>query len=86
MASKLPSPCLDVCKFRLDGGRCIACAMTKKQKKGYKALSKNKQRRAFVLELLGQQAAAKSARGWRRAYLRKCAKKGAEAPFDQIAG
>ncbi|WP_138468978.1 DUF1289 domain-containing protein [Poseidonocella sp. HB161398] len=78
---KLPSPCLDVCKFRLEGGRCIACAMTKKQKKSYKGLSKDKKRRAFIAELLEQQAAANSAKGWQRAYLRKCAKKGAEAPF-----
>ncbi|WP_108257965.1 DUF1289 domain-containing protein [Mangrovicoccus ximenensis] len=85
MGQKLPSPCLDVCKFRLEGGRCIACAMTKKQKKGWKKLSKDKHRRGFLLELLGQQEVAKSAKGWRRAYLRKCSKKGAEAPFEQSA-
>ena len=28
MAKKLPSPCIDVCKFRR-AGHCIGCSMTK---------------------------------------------------------
>ncbi|MEM6670690.1 MAG: DUF1289 domain-containing protein, partial [Pseudomonadota bacterium] len=28
MSEKLPSPCIDVCKFRR-AGHCIGCSMTK---------------------------------------------------------
>lgn len=78
--SKLPSPCISVCKFRIKGGHCIACSMTKPQKSIYKKLKKDSAREAFVTMLSAQQAAVGSARGWVARYLGKCAKKGVKAP------
>jgi predicted Fe-S protein YdhL (DUF1289 family) len=82
---KPPSPCLDVCKFRLDG-HCIACGMTKKQKKGFKRLDGGKARRKFLTALVAQQARlaerfSGKLKGWARAYRRKCEKKGVESPI-----
>ena len=79
MASKLPSPCIDVCKFRRQG-HCIGCSMTKPQKKMFKALRKPEHRRAFVEMLMNQQAALGKFGHWRPAYLKKCAKKGVTPP------
>ena len=39
MAKKLPSPCMNVCKYKLKG-HCIACSMTKPQKSLFKQLKK----------------------------------------------
>ena len=39
MGSKIPSPCVDVCKYKLRG-HCIGCGMTKKQKRSFKKLRK----------------------------------------------
>lgn len=82
---KPPSPCLDVCKFTLDG-RCVACAMTKKQKKGFKKLDGAGERRRFIAALYAQQQALAERfkgkfRGWARAYRRKCDRKGVESPI-----
>jgi hypothetical protein len=82
---KPPSPCLDVCKFRLDG-HCVACAMTKRQKKAFKQLEKGDERRAFVIALFEaqQRLAERFAgrfKGWARAYRRKCEKKGVASPI-----
>lgn len=77
---KLPSPCLSVCKFRLSGGHCTACAMTKSQKKLFKTIKKDDGRQGFVTMLSAQQGMVGSAKGWTRAYLRKCDKKGATPP------
>lgn len=77
---KLPSPCLGVCKFRREG-HCIACSMTKDQKSLSKKIKKPKLQEAFLTLLVNQQAALGKYPAWKRAYLRKCAKKGAKAPF-----
>lgn len=79
MGRKLPSPCVDVCKFRNEG-HCIACAMTKPQKKMFKRLDGAKARAAFVQMLLAQQQVVGFKAGWVKAYRRKCAKKGVEPP------
>jgi len=78
--SKIPSPCIGVCKFRISNGHCVGCSMTKAQKSVFKKLKKDKARAAFVTMLTGQQRAVGSSRGWATAYLRKCKKKGAKAP------
>ena len=77
---QLPSPCIDVCKFRISGGHCIGCSMTKPQKSMFKGLKKDKLRAAFLTMLVAQQEKVRSSRGWRKAYGRKCAKKGAKLP------
>ena len=79
MGSKLPSPCVDVCKFR-NGGHCIACSMTKAQKKMFKHLDGRRERAAFVQMLLAQQQVVGAKEGWKKAYRRKCDRKGVTAP------
>ncbi len=73
--SKLPSPCIDVCKFKR-AGHCIGCSMTKPQKKLLKSLKKNKHREAFLTMLVAQQKALGKYGAWAPAYQRKCARKG----------
>ena len=79
--SKLPSPCIDVCKFRR-GGHCIGCSMTKPQKKMFKTLRKAEHRRAFIEMLVHQQRGLGKYGHWTAAYLKKCAKKGVSPPLD----
>ncbi|MEM8821082.1 MAG: DUF1289 domain-containing protein, partial [Pseudomonadota bacterium] len=50
--SKIPSPCIDVCKHKMKGGHCIGCSMTKKQKSEWKGLDGKKRKRAFIERLL----------------------------------
>lgn len=78
--SKLPSPCIGVCKFRLAGRHCIACSMTKPQKSIFKKIKKDAARADFITMLSAQQAAVGSAKGWSEAYSRRCTKKGAKLP------
>lgn len=75
MAKKLPSPCIDVCKFRR-AGHCTGCSMTKAQKKMFDRLPK-RDRQAFVELLLHQQRTLGNYAHWKRVYAKKCAKKGA---------
>jgi hypothetical protein len=77
---KLPSPCISVCKFRIKGGHCIGCSMTKPQKKLFKGLKKDILRDAFVTMLVAQQEKVKSSRGWAAAYARKCSRKDTRLP------
>ena len=72
--SKPASPCIGVCKFKREG-HCIGCSMTRDQKSMFKALKKEKHRRAFVQMLVGQQSRMGRYRHWVPQYLRKCLKK-----------
>ncbi|MEM6635239.1 MAG: DUF1289 domain-containing protein [Pseudomonadota bacterium] len=76
---KIPSPCIDVCKYRR-AGHCIACSMTKPQKKLFKSLKNNDQRAAFVEMLQHQQRDLGKFGHWHPAYDRKCLKKGVKPP------
>ena len=78
--TKLPSPCIDVCKFRRPGGHCIGCSMTKGQKKLWKSARKPGSREAFVTLLVHQQDALGRYDHWTRVYLKKLAKKDRTAP------
>ena len=79
MSEKLPSPCIDVCKYR-NRGHCIACSMTKLQKTQFKKVKKKGERAAFISFVIEQQRILGRYRAWPAAYRRKCAKKGAESP------
>ena len=79
MPKKLPSPCIDVCKFRREG-HCIGCSMTKAQRKMFKTLKKPEHREVFVTMLIHQQNDLGRYRHWTLAYLKKCAKKGVAPP------
>ncbi|MGF1551587.1 MAG: DUF1289 domain-containing protein [Paracoccaceae bacterium] len=83
--AKVPSPCIDVCKFKLDG-HCIGCGMTKKQKKRFKDLDGKAAKRAFLADLMVEQARLGiKTRGWEKGYRKRCAKKGVECPLDRLA-
>jgi predicted Fe-S protein YdhL (DUF1289 family) len=79
---KTPSPCIDVCKFKLRG-HCIGCGMTKAQKSASKAMD-DEGRRAFLATVLEQQRALGGKyRAWPQAYRRKCEARGAACPLDE---
>lgn len=75
MSRKLPSPCIDVCKFRR-AGHCTGCSMTKPQKKVWKRLKKPAEQAGFLTMLVHQQASLERYGHWTPAYLRKCRKRG----------
>ena len=71
---KVPSPCVDVCKFRREG-HCIGCSMTKTQKKMFKSLKKPEHQEAFLVMLVHQQKDMGRYTHWAPAYLKKLGKK-----------
>ena len=80
---RLPSPCIDVCKFRREGpgGRhCIGCSMTKPQKRLFKAVRGPQGREALLRLVMVQQGAMGRYDHWTPAYARRCRKKGATPP------
>lgn len=79
MGEKIPSPCIDVCKFKR-AGHCIGCSMTKDQKKRFKRLDGKKEKRFFLKDLYDQQQRLGKYRHWLLAYERKCKKKGMDCP------
>lgn len=81
MAKPLPSPCIDVCKFRR-AGHCTGCSMTKAQKKMFDRLRKS-DRRSFVELLVHQQRTLGGYAHWQRVYAKKCEKKGV-APLENV--
>ena len=84
MSKKVPSPCIDVCKFRR-GGHCIGCSMTKAQKSLFKTLKKPAHQEAFVEMLQVQQASMGKYRHWAPEYARKCLKKGVKPPLSAVS-
>jgi len=72
--AKIPSPCIDVCKFKRKG-HCIGCSMTKPQKKQFKALKDKTDRTAFVEVIVDQQRAMGKYDHWRAAYLKELKKR-----------
>ena len=79
MSKKLPSPCVDVCKYKRKG-HCIACSMTKAQKSIYKTLKSDKQREGFISLLVAQQATLGAFPAWPEMYQKRCIKKGVKLP------
>ncbi|MEM7732235.1 MAG: DUF1289 domain-containing protein [Pseudomonadota bacterium] len=79
MSKKLPSPCVDVCKYKREG-HCVACSMTKAQKKQFKSLKKADQRADFIDMLINQQAKLGTSAAWPSIYAKRCAKKGVTLP------
>ena len=79
MSKKLPSPCVDVCKYKR-AGHCIACSMTKPQKSMFKKLKSDKHRLAFVDMLVAQQTNMGKFKAWPSMYAKRCDKKGVKLP------
>lgn len=72
--SKIPSPCIDVCKFKREG-HCTGCSMTKAQKSLFKTLKKDAHRQGFIQMLTAQHDRLGKYTHWERAYRKKLAKK-----------
>ena len=83
--AEIPSPCIDVCKFKRHG-HCLGCSMTKAQKSLFKQVKKDKHRIAFVQMLQQQQEALGKYKHWGPAYAKKLAKKKAKAVWEKVAG
>ena len=77
--AKIPSPCIDVCKFKRSGGHCIGCFMTKAQKSLFKSLKKDKHRAGFIQMLSAQQARLGRYTHWDQAYRKRLDKRGIAA-------
>ncbi|UWQ22642.1 DUF1289 domain-containing protein [Jannaschia sp. W003] len=80
---KPPSPCVGVCSFRRPGpaGRhCIACSMTKAQRRLSKLAKKRDARVGFLALVVAQQAAMGRYAHWREAYAKRCRKRGVPVP------
>lgn len=80
MSHKIPSPCIGVCEFERKG-RCIGCAMTRKQKKAFGKLDGRKRKLAFLAALVERQRALGRHDRWLRLYLKKCSKRGVRPPL-----
>ncbi|PJF10550.1 DUF1289 domain-containing protein [Pseudorhodobacter sp. MZDSW-24AT] len=78
--SKLPSPCISVCKFKREG-HCIGCSMTKDQKDLFKKIKKEKHQRAFIDMLVHQQNDMGRYRHWAPAYEKRCEKRDVKSPL-----
>lgn len=81
MAKKIPSPCVDICKYKR-GGYCVACGMCKKQKKVFKKLSSPKKQLSFISDLMRQHDDLGGFPMWPKAYRKRCRKKGVVCPLD----
>jgi len=80
--AKVPSPCIDVCKFKR-AGHCIGCSMTKAQKDLFKGLKKDKHRVAFIEMLRAQQAGMGKFSHWQVAYEKKLKKRKIKLVWDK---
>ena len=79
--SKIPSPCIGVCKYKRDN-HCIGCSMNKDQKKMFKSLKKARMKQAFIKMLCAQQETLGGYGHWEKAYDRKRGK-GAHRPMAE---
>ena len=74
MSKKLPSPCVNICKYKLRG-HCIACSMTKVQKSMFKKLNNKKRQEAFIEMIISQQHFLGTSKVWEKLYTERCVKK-----------
>ena len=71
---KIPSPCIDVCKYKFNH-HCIGCSMTKIQKKTFKKLKSNDNKKKFIKFIYSQQKILGRFKHWEKVYQKKCDKK-----------
>lgn len=79
---KIPSPCIDVCEEIR--GVCIGCGRTKKQQKAWKKAETDAERFSLVAACIDGTAMIGTQTLWLREYRRKCVKKGADCPLDEM--
>lgn len=85
MSKKIPSPCVDVCKYKRQG-HCIACSMTKAQKAMAERIRDEAEMAGFLAELRAQQKALGDRFwAWESGYRAKCARRGAPCPLDALS-
>ncbi len=72
---KIPSPCIDVCKYKFKKD-CIGCSMTKHQKKLFKKLKSSENKKKFIKLIYNQQKIFGKFKHWEKIYQKKCNKKG----------
>jgi predicted Fe-S protein YdhL (DUF1289 family) len=82
-SKSVPSPCIDVCKYKLKKGHCIGCGMTEREKKRFKKLDGKKAKLAFLEDLRRQQQELGVYSYWLKMYQRKCRKKGVALPLAE---
>lgn len=82
--AKAPSPCISVCKFKIDG-QCIGCRMTKPEKKRFKRLMDKSGKRAFFVMLVDRLQDRGRLDYWTRMYRRRCERKERPCPLDKLA-
>jgi predicted Fe-S protein YdhL (DUF1289 family) len=79
---KIPSPCIDVCEDI--GKRCIACGRSKKDKKRWKKAEGREEKMELLRKCLETTQEIGTQQLWIREYRRRCAKKGADCPLDEL--
>ena len=80
--SKIISPCVGVCKYKLKG-RCSGCGMKKAHKRAFKKLDSTQKRQDFLATLILSQKELHLYQDWVRLYRKKCKKRGKEFPLQQ---
>lgn len=83
MGRKIASPCVGICKYKLDSA-CVGCGMTKSDKKKFKKLDGKKKKLKFVAALRGKQDSLGIAARWLKLYRRKCEKKDQLCALDEL--
>ena len=68
--SKLISPCIGVCKYKLRG-LCAGCGMRKSQKKAFKQMKTSNERKEFLSALITCQKELNLHEDWARSYKKK---------------
>ena len=79
---KIPSPCIDVCEDLHK--RCIACGRSKKDKKAWKKAETPEEKLMLLRNCLEATREIGTQELWMREYRRRCMKKGADCPLDDL--
>ena len=79
---KIPSPCIDVCEDMHK--RCIACGRGKKEKKAWKKAESREEKLRLLQKCLESTQEIGTQQFWMREYRRRCMKKGADCPLDDL--
>jgi uncharacterized protein len=79
---KIPSPCIDICEDI--GKRCIACGRSKKEKKAWKKADGREEKLELLRDCLQATKEIGTQELWMREYRKRCMKKGAECPLDEL--
>lgn len=79
---KIPSPCIDICEDLHKV--CIACGRTKQEKKAWKKTEDRDEKMDLLRQCLEATKRIGTQELWMREYRRRCEKKGAECPLDEL--